>query len=637
MRWTFAITSVLACGQASAPQPVAIPVAKARPVAAPTPVIPSPTLQPPVLARLSSPRESSSPLVLARLDGRTVAVLADEDERRIAILELETGAELTAAVLPGTPGHAIVDGDGRIHVAIRDRSLVLGFRLACAAGFEPCAPVLVEAQRWKTPEEPIALGLADDGASVVATCGWGRALVSHPIAEGGRARTIPLAAEPRGFVVDGVRVWVAHAVGSRITAVSLDDDAVVHERSLDWRDDVTAAGMRLTNVPRFAVQGIAIAVTDTRVIVPMVLAYPGEPETEAEGYGMSIEGLEPFFGHEPVLAVLDRTTTAAQLRLRHEVLAADSERASSQRRAYARERRPCLLPRATAIDAARERVLVACQDLGQIVALSTEDVPLERGESARWQVGAGTTAIAIDPGTGDAWAWSAFDRRLDRLALASDDRTPAQTFTLAATAIVPDAAGRLAFHTPRASDGRSCAGCHVDGRDDGLVWQSPRGMVQTPVLAGRTVDAGPFGWHGEQSTLAGHIRRTFARLEAGTPDDATVAALAGWIGTMPTHRTPTELDAAQQRGRELFRSAATACADCHVDDVGSDGVAHRIGRGVAHDTPSLRFVGDTAPYMHDGRYATLREVLAHTDGAMGSTAALDDRELGDLIAYLRVL
>ncbi|MEM6993596.1 MAG: hypothetical protein AAF721_23990 [Myxococcota bacterium] len=66
-------------------------------------------------------------------------------------------------------------------------------------------------------------------------------------------------------------------------------------------------------------------------------------------------------------------------------------------------------------------------------------------------------------------------------------------------------------------------------------------------------------------------------------------------------------------------------------------VADRVGTGRAVDTPSLRFVGSTAPYMHDGRFETLRELLAATDGTMGATAHLDEAELADLIAYLRRL
>jgi cytochrome c peroxidase len=60
-------------------------------------------------------------------------------------------------------------------------------------------------------------------------------------------------------------------------------------------------------------------------------------------------------------------------------------------------------------------------------------------------------------------------------------------------------------------------------------------------------------------------------------------------------------------------------------------------RDQAFDTPSLRFVGGTAPYFHDGRYASLRALLVGADGAMGHTKQLSDDDLAALEAYLRSL
>jgi mono/diheme cytochrome c family protein len=531
----------------------------------------------------------------------------------------------------------IVDPRGTVHVALRDRAEVVALGLGCTPGVQPCEPALVERARVSTPAEPIALGFADGGTTLLVSCGWGRALVGAAIAPGGRELAIPLAREPRGFALDasGARAWIAHAVGSRVSVVDLTNGEVERERELHWRDDVGTREWLMTNVPRFAVQGMAVAATDDRVLVPMVLAYPGEPETESAGYGMSIAGFEPYFPHEPVVVALDPSGTQARLRLRHDVIAADAERRSETRRRHARDRPPCLLPRAAAVDAVNERLLVACQDLGQVVALALADRTLEKSEARRWQLGAGTNAVAIDSTCGAAWAWSPFDRRLDRLA---DDGSVAQTIELAATREIADADGRREFHRPRAFDGRSCASCHIDGRDDGLVWQSPRGIVQTPVLAGRTTGTAPFGWRGEEETIEGHMRRTFARMRAADPDDVTLAALARHVASMPDFRGPArEASPAAERGRALFHAPEVGCAGCHEAEGGTDGLSHRIGRRPPIDTPSLRFVGDTAPYRHDGRYATLREVLAHTEETMGSTVALDDGEIGDLVAYLRVL
>ena len=63
----------------------------------------------------------------------------------------------------------------------------------------------------------------------------------------------------------------------------------------------------------------------------------------------------------------------------------------------------------------------------------------------------------------------------------------------------------------------------------------------------------------------------------------------------------------------------------------------------AFKTPSLRDVAKTAPYFHDGRFATLRAVLDYynTPPQDGShelrTLALGDTELDDLERFLRAL
>ena len=55
------------------------------------------------------------------------------------------------------------------------------------------------------------------------------------------------------------------------------------------------------------------------------------------------------------------------------------------------------------------------------------------------------------------------------------------------------------------------------------------------------------------------------------------------------------------------------------------------------DTPGLGFLEGRAPYFHDGRYQTLRQLLLASDGKMGHTAQLSNADLNALEAYLRTL
>jgi len=51
-------------------------------------------------------------------------------------------------------------------------------------------------------------------------------------------------------------------------------------------------------------------------------------------------------------------------------------------------------------------------------------------------------------------------------------------------------------------------------------------------------------------------------------------------------------------------------------------------------TPTLLGVRGRGPYFHDGRAATLLDVLARSAGRHGRTSTLTSRQRADLVAYL---
>jgi cytochrome c peroxidase len=106
--------------------------------------------------------------------------------------------------------------------------------------------------------------------------------------------------------------------------------------------------------------------------------------------------------------------------------------------------------------------------------------------------------------------------------------------------------------------------------------------------------------------------RAFHHLPGEPPTDATAVL------------TPQEL-----RGAEIFNGSAGRCRFCHamgaqtMDDIannGLDAVPADLGAGGGRfRTASLRNIAVTAPYMHDGRFATLRDVIEHySSGAIDS-------------------
>jgi len=207
-------------------------------------------------------------------------------------------------------------------------------------------------------------------------------------------------------------------------------------------------------------------------------------------------------------------------------------------------------------------------------------------------------------------------------------------------------AGRSLFYaaTDRriAAWGLSCAGCHPDGRDDGLTWFLRQGPRQTPSLSGRLV--APFNWNGSQPTMSGNLAQTLRRLGGHGLPVEDFNALKGFVEhALPpaTRAAPTE-DAAVARGREVFLQAG--CAGCHDPERAcTDGRRHVLGglRGDeavrAFDTPSLHNVRYTAPYFHDGRYETLDAMLADGVNRMGDLRGVGPDDRRALLHFLETL
>ncbi len=105
--------------------------------------------------------------------------------------------------------------------------------------------------------------------------------------------------------------------------------------------------------------------------------------------------------------------------------------------------------------------------------------------------------------------------------------------------------------------------------------------------------------------------------------------------------TSEDFTASEASGAELFWGKAR-CADCHsgvnmrgwndedVANIGLDVEYEDNGMGNGNFlVPSLRNVALTAPYMHDGRFANLREVVNHYNKGIQDHPHLDSRLRGD--------
>jgi cytochrome c peroxidase len=107
------------------------------------------------------------------------------------------------------------------------------------------------------------------------------------------------------------------------------------------------------------------------------------------------------------------------------------------------------------------------------------------------------------------------------------------------------------------------------------------------------------------------------------------------------------LSSTAQRGKIIFESPQTECAGCHPPPLYTNLGQYDVGTAAAPgewfgpeiDTPTLRFLYDSAPYLHDGRSPTLLDVLTTDNPAdeHGVTSHLTEPELADLVAFLLAL
>jgi cytochrome c peroxidase len=222
-------------------------------------------------------------------------------------------------------------------------------------------------------------------------------------------------------------------------------------------------------------------------------------------------------------------------------------------------------------------------------------------------------------------------------------------------------------------------------------WTDPRPrtlevQMLKPLLNERPIE---LGVRGRERALLARLAADPDYLQGFTaafPGDAPltfrhlVQAIAAFERTLVSGRSPFDryvfdgehdaLTPEAKRGFDLFFSARIGCAGCHSgfnfggnwrDAQGATGRASFASDGTTARpirVPGLRNVALTAPYMHDGRFATLAEVLAHYSaigarraaadpGASASASASADRRLphapfsaaetADLAAFLNSL
>jgi len=193
---------------------------------------------------------------------------------------------------------------------------------------------------------------------------------------------------------------------------------------------------------------------------------------------------------------------------------------------------------------------------------------------------------------------------------------------------------------------QSCASCHPDARVDGLNWDLLNDGIGNPkntrsmLLSHKTP---PAMTAGVRESAEEAVRMGIRHIQFLVRPEEDAVAIDEYLKTLEAVPSPYlvngELSDAAKRGKELYFSERVGCATCHPEPLYTDMASRDVGsrgpyddRGEV-DTSTVLESWRTAPYMHDGRYATMIEVFR--DGKHGlETVELSEQEMKDLVEFV---
>lgn len=174
-------------------------------------------------------------------------------------------------------------------------------------------------------------------------------------------------------------------------------------------------------------------------------------------------------------------------------------------------------------------------------------------------------------------------------------------------------------------------------------------------------------------------KKLFKKIFNEQPNEANLAAaFAAYEQTLETVNSKfddwsndkIELSASEERGRQLFVGDKAKCFDCHsmedftndefkniglynakeLNDAGLYNITKKENDLGKFKTPGLRNIAVTAPYMHNGKFKTLEQVLTYynnpdafvedpvnIDDALKKPLGLSLQDKKDIIAFLKTL
>ena len=449
------------------------------------------------------------------------------------------------------------------------------------------------------------------------------------------AAVVPVSDRPYGltFTPDG-RLLITHLLSGQVSILSIDDLTVTE----------VATWLNVAPAP-----AVVVNVSGTRAYLP---------QTMANGLGLNTQFDTSVF---PKISVLNLEKNTHQ---------------TSEHISLPEKDQPVGLPWDVALARDDSELWVVNGGSNDVSVLNLSD-PARVQRVAHLRVSDNPRGIVVSPDGASVY--------VNNVLAGTVSVIDAETYTVTAEIPVTDIPlppiliqGKRLFHSSARGDLAqagwiSCNTCHVEGEHDGRTWllqftgsvpenAAPTIKRNTTGLLGM-IETYPLRWSAEWDESAdSEFSVRFEQFGTGLVHDGDMNptlgdpnqgrsydldALATYIDSLETPPRTRTLMVAEARGKAIFESPQTECAKCHPSPLYTDHKAHDVGTasspgewfGPQIDTPTLRFIYDSGPYLHDGSASTLYDVLttANPEDKHGVTSHLSEDEIEDLVAFMLVL
>ncbi len=564
------------------------------PIASPQPL--------PILPALID-SQSSKPLTLH--DHKLIAI--NPDSNSVTLVDTTTFSVLAEIAVGGSPRSAIISADGKMAlVTLWDQNALAVISLSNRQVIET----------YHVGHMPY--GVVNDQRRIYVSCQADDQIAILNPATGEVIHRIDVSDAPTGLALSGNWLLVTHLYSGKVTIINVERTPFV-VGSINVEPDGLQA------------RTITIAPDGQRAYIPQTRT------------GLALVSLQYMQDWFPVVSILDISRRTGD---------------RDQRLTVSEHDRPVNLPSDLAVstDGRILYITLAGSDAVLVEDATTSKrlayIPVGKNPIGIWLNGLRLFVLNALDGTVSV--------------INSVNYTVETVISVTDIPLAPDILrGKILFNSadsPVMSDGAiSCANCHIDGRTDTRSWINFRsGPRNTPALGGLAL-LPPYNWAGDmtelQDTIEDQIRYvmlgdglikgafdpTVHTVDAGRSVD--LDALTAYVGSLkplpsPYRMSDGSLNPSAQRGMQLFMSGSPDCS-CHTPPLYTDQKPHNLtGAGFsleqyeAFDTPSLRGLWATAPYLHDGVVLTLENLLSHTDQIHSVANDLTKQQRDDLIMFL---